>query len=117
MTRDRSISILRAALLLGLLPLVIAGPHGTSVDSKMDMGDMGADGMNMGHSAQNISQVDAGPMNYFRFGEYSGWIYAHIAIMVVTWTAILPLGELVCPIYMRRKAETTYRRHVQRCKI
>jgi hypothetical protein len=91
MLRERSLSLFRTALLLGLTSLVIAGPHGTSNDNKMDMGGM--DGMNIGHSPSDTPTANQGPMNYFRYPEHTGWIYGHILVMTLGWIVILPLGK------------------------
>lgn len=45
----------------------------------------------IGSVALNSSEPP--PLTYFRLSEHSGWIYGHIAIMTITWTIFLPLGE------------------------
>lgn len=65
------------ALLLRALPLIAA--HGNE--------DMTAE---HGHGAAMRPKVEEPPLNYFRHEEYAGWMYAHIALMIVGWVFILP---------------------------
>lgn len=65
------------ALLLGALPLVAA--HGDEA-------------MEMEHEHQPAT--DAGTQEavptYFRHPHYAGWMYAHIALMILSWVVVLP---------------------------
>jgi hypothetical protein len=35
---------------------------------------------------------DNSPMSYFAYGKHSGTIVAHIALMVLAWCFVLPIG-------------------------
>ena len=66
-----------AVLLIGALPLVACHDH-----EPMEM-----DG---GHGAVEQSQTPEAPLSYFRSGQYTGWIIAHIALMILAWVVALP---------------------------
>lgn len=68
-------------------------PHGD--DDSMDM-DMG---MNMDNQTQPDQPSEASqnaPMSYFAYGKHSGTIVAHIALMMLAWCVVLPVGEFIC---------------------
>lgn len=98
MLRERASSLLYTALLLGLLPTAFATPHGGDESRHSDMGGMDMDRMNMAHpvSSPNNSTMDPGPMNYYRLGEKTGWIYGHIFVMTICWAVVLPLCKNFC---------------------
>lgn len=85
-----------ATLTLVLASLATALPHGD--DESMDMG-MHMD-MNM-HTDTSVSHPTAtamtvtseGPMSYFAYSKHSGAIMAHIALMVLGWCFVLPVGK------------------------
>lgn len=71
---------------LAVLPFVFA--HGDEHDS-----------MNMGGHAESgaAAPTSETPLSYFNHPEYKGWMYAHILLMIVGWTIILPISEyLTC---------------------
>ena len=73
--------------------LASAIPHGDNHAMDMDMG-MGM-GMNSTQK-QPESHADASddsPMSYFAYGKHSSTIMAHIALMVLAWCFILPVGK------------------------
>ncbi|KAK3049598.1 hypothetical protein LTR09_009019 [Extremus antarcticus] len=88
MRTSRILSVASAALLLGVLPLVVAyDDDGT--DMKMDMG---------GNSAKvdpSTVSAAAAPPNYFRHAHYDAWIYAHIGTMILAWCFVLPLSLML----------------------
>lgn len=90
MRTDRALSFCSFALLLGVLPLIAA--HGN--EDGMAMGD--AHSMETSHTAvaDSTKEPVVAP-SYFRHPEYQGWLYAHIATMVLAWIVALPIGELV----------------------
>lgn len=92
--------ISRAALAAFLLASVATAlahgddAHSHGVDTEMNLD------MDMGHGhAMNTSSPDQphpaanSPMSYFAYGKYTGWIVAHIALMVVAWCFVLPAGK------------------------
>jgi hypothetical protein len=94
MVRLQAWQLLQTALLLGLLPLVTAIPHGdeNSSDSAAHS-DMAS--MNM-HPNSNSSLGQTGSFgqpNYFRYSSYGIWMYGHILSMVLAWTILLPLSK------------------------
>ncbi|KAK3376010.1 hypothetical protein B0T24DRAFT_213445 [Lasiosphaeria ovina] len=75
-------SILQAvasAIILGLLPGALA--HGD-------------DDMEMGEGSDKPLPDDQYPPNYFGLADHRGLIYAHIALMVLAWIFILPVGVM-----------------------
>lgn len=77
-------------LLLALLPAVTAHGGGESMDMDMGMG------MGMGHGGSTTTQPPNSqgyPDTYFAHTEHTGVIYTHIALMVLSWVFILPIGK------------------------
>lgn len=66
-----------AALLLGALPMIAA--HG---NEHMQM--------EQGHQSNTTADAQEAVPNYSRYPHYSGWMYAHIALMVMSWIVVLP---------------------------
>ena len=90
MQLGRTAFLSTAALLLGVIPLVVA--HGD--DGVYDMAAPGAHvehGMEM--SANASVPVTMKLPSYFTHPEYTAWLYAHIALMTVGWVVVLPLGK------------------------
>jgi hypothetical protein len=85
-------SFLYSALVLGILPLAIATPHG---NDESEHSGMAMDGMSMAHSVWSPSNftMDPGPTSYYRLGEKTGWIYGHVFVMTICWTVVLPLSK------------------------
>ncbi|KAF1988254.1 hypothetical protein K402DRAFT_411626 [Aulographum hederae CBS 113979] len=79
MQNRRLLLLAASAVLLGL-----ARAHGDEA-GKMEMGGMG-------DHAADAPKIDAGPPSYFRHTEHAGLMYAHIAIMTLGWTVVLPIG-------------------------
>lgn len=74
--------LLVAAAVLAALPAALA--HGD--DDHMDM--------SMGVAEPEPQQVsDAASLTYFRLSEHTGAIYGHIALMLLAWIVVLPLGR------------------------
>ena len=66
-----------AALLLGALPLIAAHGDG-NVETEQE------------HHPNTTTGFQEALPNYFRHPHYSGWMYAHIALMVISWVVVLP---------------------------
>lgn len=82
MRSSRHTLAISAALLLGALPFVASHDH-----DSMDMG---------GTSSQNSRPVGGNaPPNYFRHPHYAGWMYAHIALMVLAWGFVMPVSLML----------------------
>ncbi|KAL4805185.1 hypothetical protein BDV18DRAFT_142045 [Aspergillus unguis] len=88
------------ALLLALTATALAhgDDHGMSMDMDMDM-DMD---MTSHESAQPSASAPApaqtsanAPMSYFAYEKHTGWIVAHIALMVVAWCFALPTAVML----------------------
>lgn len=76
-----------AAVLGALLPAVLAhGDEGMNMDGAMD-GAMDMSAQEPDNDAQEY------PPNYFGHPEHRGILFAHIALMVLGWVFVLPLGE------------------------
>lgn len=94
MQTSRASTTATAALLSGALPLIAA--HGD--------GHVEAE---HGHAANTMPEAGQVPVNYFRHPQYAGWMYAHIALMMVAWVVVLP------PAIMLSVARSRYNLPVQ----
>lgn len=85
-----------AVSLLSLVPAVLAHGGGEGMkgrDMEMDMGQ----GHSHGHGdAAPKPSHDAYPESYFSHPELQGVLYAHIAVMVLAWVFVLPVGKRQC---------------------
>jgi hypothetical protein len=79
----RIIAIAAAAVLLQLLPFVVA--HGDEHGETMAM-DMSA------NSAPALKPEGEG--SYWSLSEYAALMYWHIALEILAWVVILPVGKL-----------------------
>ena len=66
---------------LGLLPLVLAHGGGDG-----DHGEL--------HGSDKLKDETEYPATYFAHPDHIGVIYSHIALMVVAWVFVLPVGKL-----------------------
>lgn len=88
-----AIRLLALVAVIAALPCVLA--HGDDHEGGMDM-DMG---MSMAGSEANadappeIGPEPEGMSTYFAFPEHKTVIYAHIALMMLGWVFVLPLGK------------------------
>lgn len=74
------------AVLLGLASIAVA--HGHDEDMNMDMGDSSIARPTITSAANVVA-----PSSYFRYGEHSGLMIAHIFLMVIAWVFVLPIGR------------------------
>lgn len=80
----KTVTLATAALLLHLLPLVAA--HGDEHHGEaMDMS---------AHSAPAPQPQSNAPQSYWRLTEYAALMYWHIALEVLAWVVVLPVGKL-----------------------
>jgi len=91
---------LPAAVLLGLASVAVAHGH----DEDM--------GMNMGEPSIARPTINPGanvtvPETYFRHGEHSGLLTAHIFLMSIAWIFILPIG-IQLPKALKRENNTDF---------
>lgn len=84
MTRVRVLTLATAALLLETLPLVAA--HGDEHNGgSMDMDT---------HDAPPPPAVgDGAPQSYWGLSEHASLMYWHIAIEILAWLFVLPVGR------------------------
>jgi hypothetical protein len=76
-----ALAIATAALLLDLVPGAVA--HG---DKPMDMS---------AHDAQRPQLQEGGlPGSYWSFSEHATLMYCHIALEILAWVVVLPIGKL-----------------------
>jgi hypothetical protein len=84
MARRGVLTIAAAALLLQLLPLVAA--HGDEHHGEtMDM---------TSHDAPAPQPPNEGHRSYWSLSEYAALMYWHIALEIVAWVVVLPVGKL-----------------------
>jgi hypothetical protein len=74
------------AALLGLASLAIA--HGHDEDSNMNMVEP-----SMARPTITSGANATVPQTYFRHGEHSGLMMAHIFFMSIAWIFVLPIGK------------------------
>jgi hypothetical protein len=86
MLQGRAVLVATAALLLEALPLVVA--HGHGEDEGSAAGEMD---MQKGSRPQNVN--GDGASNYWRLSEHAGLMYMHIALEVLAWFVVLPVGR------------------------
>ena len=108
MVYTQGFSNLAALLLLGAVPLALA--HGDE-SNESGMGGMGAKMAQLTSTssvaALNSSTVDQ--QSYFTYQKHGGLMLAHIALMIVAWFFVLPIGEYIqilvcfnCPLTLHR---------------
>jgi hypothetical protein len=79
------IPLLARVALLGLLvPAVLA--HGDDPDMDMDMG--------ASNGTDTPPSEGEYPPTYFALDEHTAAIYGHIALMVIGWVFVLPVGKI-----------------------
>jgi hypothetical protein len=82
-------SLIFAAALLALAPLVRS--HGDDDDMSMGM-DMSSS-LPMAPTATPTMTADlTSELSYFSYPDYKAWIWAHIALMIISWCFIAPIG-------------------------
>lgn len=86
---SRTLPLAGAALLLAALPLALA--HGDNDEG--DKGGMDMGGMPGVPTAQGHSHME--PASYWALKEGFGMILAHVALMIIAWCFVLPVGR--CP--------------------
>ncbi|KAF2008001.1 hypothetical protein P154DRAFT_13831 [Amniculicola lignicola CBS 123094] len=84
MARIRVLLLSTAAALLEVLPLVAA--HGDEHNGGH---------MNMHEDSKLQTQESDAPHSYWSLSEHTGLIYAHIALEVIAWFIILPVGVML----------------------
>ncbi|PGH10220.1 hypothetical protein AJ79_05475 [Helicocarpus griseus UAMH5409] len=82
-------------LLLAATVLAHGDEHGHGDMEGMDMGHGGMESSHNDHSAPSPTAEASGPMSYFAYQKHSGTIIAHIALMVIAWFFILPIGVML----------------------
>jgi hypothetical protein len=91
---NRAITAAAAGLLLAALPCVAAHGGGHAQTEQNDVLAVGAE-------AQDVTPT------YFRHPDHAGWVYAHIALMIVGWVVVLP------PALMLNVARSRYQLQAQ----
>lgn len=98
---------LAATFTLFLASLATALPHG---DESMDMGmDMSAVTDAPQPTTITMQNNTAGPMSYFAYSKHSSTIIAHIALMVLGWCFVLPVGKWLscyCAVNAKQRNQT-----------
>ena len=105
MIRSPNSLICAAALLaLALVPVVLG--HGDDDDMSMGMD------MPNGSPAAPTASLTAGhtmtanttsELSYFSYPGYKTWIWAHVAVMIIAWCFIAPIGTKIIPNHIFRE--------------
>ncbi|KAF2870988.1 hypothetical protein BDV95DRAFT_494455 [Massariosphaeria phaeospora] len=99
MKTERAFSLATIVLLLEVLPLVAA--HGEEHnDNPMDMSVHGV--------AQPQVDQNAFPQSYWRISEHATLMYWHIALEVLAWVVILPIGVMLSIAHSRFMLPTQF---------
>lgn len=89
MPRRSVLLLATAALLLEALPLVVAhGDDHGHANQESGHGDMN---MHDAPKPQTPSSTDV-PQSYWSLSEHAGLMYMHIALSVLAWFFVLPIG-------------------------
>ena len=51
------------------------------------------DNMDMAGGNSPVPNSDSYPPTYFALADHAGVMYAHIAVMLISWVVVLPAGE------------------------
>lgn len=89
MPGGRIFTLAAAASLLELLPLVVAHGHD---ENGTDLGEMNAASVSATAAAHNAAEAVEALPSYFWHPEHAGLMYAHIALMILGWVVVLPVG-------------------------
>jgi hypothetical protein len=84
------VKLLALVAIIGALPLVLAHPHGGGHGGEEEMDDM--DMVHAMVSEEPTPDPSASDATYFAHPDFKGAIYAHIALMVIAWVFVLPIG-------------------------
>lgn len=86
MPRGQAVVLAATALLLGALPLVVA--HGDEHSgSEMDMHD----------APKAPAPSNDGPKSYWSLPDHASLMYMHIALEIIAWFVVLPVGRFYAP--------------------
>lgn len=100
MWRTTAPAAFTAALFLASLTYAIPDGDHHSMNHDMNMDGMDSSSVQMGHGEDAhptaaVNPAEAWPMSYFSHGEHSGTIIAHVALMILAWCFVLPMGECI----------------------
>ncbi|KAL4944862.1 hypothetical protein BDV06DRAFT_186291 [Aspergillus oleicola] len=85
-----------AALVLASIASALAhGDDHHDMDKNMDMVHMDMAAPSATPTPAPSPVTDNSPMSYFAYGKHTGWIVAHIALMVVAWCFVLPTAVML----------------------
>ncbi len=87
----RRSSFIFAAALLALAPLALS--HGDDDDDTSMGMDMASSRPATPAATPTMTADLTSELNYFSYPDYTAWIWAHIALMIVSWCFIAPIGK------------------------
>lgn len=90
MVRIRAFALIAILSLLEALPLVSAHGHGDHAAN-----EQGAPASTNTTASAMASAAATGPESYFAYKDMSAWMLGHIALMIIAWFFILPVGEQI----------------------
>lgn len=88
MLRGRVVLVATAALLLEALPLVVAHGQGEGEGEGSAAGEL-----DMQNAPQPQVVNSDGASSYWRLSEHANLMYMHIALEVLAWFFVLPVGR------------------------
>ena len=78
-----------AAALLALAPLVLSHGHDDDTSKGMDMSSSSTTAPTV---TPTMTADLTSELSYFSFPDYKAWIWAHIALMIIAWCFVAPIG-------------------------
>lgn len=99
MWRRTARAVFIAVFLVASLANAIPDGDHPPINHDMNMEGMDMGGGHGGHGGEDaqptpyVNPAESWPTSYFSNGEHSGPIIAHIALMVLAWCFVLPIGE------------------------
>jgi hypothetical protein len=97
-------SLIFVAALLALAPLALS--HGHDDDTGMGMEMSSSPTATPAATPTMTADLTYG-LSYFSYPDYKAWIWAHIALMIIAWCFIAPIGTKNYPeLRLRKKALT-----------
>lgn len=98
-------SLIFVAALLALAPLALS--HGDDNDTSMGM-DMPNSPLATPAATPTMTANLTSELSYFSYPDNKAWIWAHIALMIIAWCFIAPIGKKIILNHVFRNISDLY---------